>query len=146
MPVVAINDETSEAKREQRSERFKAVLRRHGIAEHGAQTAIAKAVGVSDATVAAWMRGSMPRDPDVLFRFCDVYDVDPYWWTSGQSRPRDSIDSEKLVRSFITVNEYKEAHNLILTTEQTALLTANVYDDPAGAQSYLEKMAPFFAS
>jgi transcriptional regulator with XRE-family HTH domain len=146
MPVVAINDETSEAKREQRSERFKAVLRRHGIAEHGAQTAIAKAVGVSDATVAAWMRGSMPRDPDVLFRFCDVYDVDPYWWTSGQSRPRDSIDSEKLVRSFITVNEYKEAQNLILTTEQTALLTANVYDDPAGAQSYLEKMAPFFAS
>ena len=146
MPVVAINDETSEAKREQRSERFKAVLRRHGIAEHGAQTAIAKAVGVSDATVAAWMRGSMPRDPDVLFRFCDVYDVDPYWWTSGQSRPRDSIDSEKLVRSFMTVNQYKEAHNLILTIEQTALLTANVYDDPAGAQSYLEKMAPFFAS
>lgn len=146
MPVVAIDDETSEIKREQRSERFKAVLRRHGIAEHGAQTAIAKAVGVSDATVAAWMRGSMPRDPEVLFRFCDVYDVDPYWWTSGQSRPRDSIDSEKLVRSFITVNEYKEAHNLSLTAEQTALLTANVYDDPAGAQSYLEKMAPFFAS
>jgi transcriptional regulator with XRE-family HTH domain len=146
MPVVAISDETSEAKREQRSERFKAVLRRHGIAEHGAQTAIAKAVGVSDATVAAWMRGSMPRDPEVLFRFCDVYDVDPYWWTSGQSRPRDSIDSEKLVRSFMTVNQYKEAHNLILTAEQTALLTANVYDDPAGAQSYLEKMAPFFAS
>jgi len=146
MPVVAINDETSEVKREQRSERFKAVLRRHGIAEHGAQTAIAKAVGVSDATVAAWMRGSMPRDPDVLFRFCDVYDVDPYWWTSGQSRPRDSIDAEKLVRSFITVNEYKEAHNLNLTAEQAALLTANVYDDPAGAQSYLEKKAPFFAS
>lgn len=146
MPVVAIDDETSQIKREQRSERFKAVLRRHGIAEHGAQTAIAKAVGVSDATVAAWMRGSMPRDPEVLFRFCDVYDVDPYWWTSGQSRPRDSIDSEKLVRSFITVNEYKEAHNLSLTAEQTALLTANVYDDPAGAQSYLEKMAPFFAS
>ena len=146
MPVVALDDESSEIKREQRSERFRAVLKRHGIAEHGAQTAIAKVVGVSDATVAAWMRGSMPRDPEVLFRFCDCYDVDPYWWTNGQSRPRDSIDAEKLVRSFITVNEYKEAHNLNLTAEQTALLTANVYDDPAGAQSYLEKMAPFFAS
>jgi len=144
MPVVAINDEASEVKREQRSERFRAVLKRHGIAEHGAQTAIAKEVGVSDATVAAWMRGSMPRDPEVLFRFCDCYDVDPYWWTSGQSRPRDSIDQEKLVRSAHTVCAFVEAHNLDVSIEQSALLTAKVYDDPANAQSYLESMAPFF--
>lgn len=146
MPVVAMEDEPSNMKREQRSERFRAVLRRHGIAEHGAQTAIAKEVGVSDATVAAWMRGSMPRDPEVLFRFCDVYDVDPYWWTSGQSRPRDSIDTEKLVRSFKTVHEYCEANGLEVSEEQMALLTAKVYDNPAGAQAYLEQMAPFFAS
>lgn len=145
MPVVAINDEASEIKREQRSERFRAVLKRHGIAEHGAQTAIAKEVGVSDATVAAWMRGSMPRDPEVLFRFCDCYDVDPYWWTSGQSRPRDSIDTEKLVRSCKTVYEYCEANGLKVSQEQMALLCAKVYDDPAGAQAYLEQMAPFFA-
>jgi len=146
MPVVAMKDEASEIKREQRSERFRAVLKRHGIAEHGAQTAIAKEVGVSDATVAAWMRGSMPRDPEVLFRFCDIYDVDPYWWVSGQSRPRDSIDSEKLVRSFKTVHEYRDANGLKLSVEQTALLCAGVYDDPANAQGYLERMAPFFAS
>jgi len=145
MPVVAIDDESSEIKREQRSQRFKAVLKRHGIAEHGAQTSIAKAVGVSDATVAAWMRGSMPRDPDVLFRFCDVYDVDPYWWVSGQSRPRDSIDSEKLVRSFSTVREWKAANSLTLSNEQEALCAAKVYDDPAGAEAYLEQMAPFFS-
>ena len=34
MPVVAISDEASEVKREQRSDRFRAVLKRHGIAEH----------------------------------------------------------------------------------------------------------------
>lgn len=145
MPVVSMNDEASEVKRKQRSERFKAVLKRHGIAEHGAQTAIAKEVGVSDATVAAWMRGSMPRDPEVLFRFCDCYDVDPYWWTSGQSRPRDGIDAEKLVRSFKMVHEYRDANSLTLSVEQIALLCGNVYDDPAGAQAYLEQMAPFFA-
>ena len=147
MPVVAMNDETSEIKREQRSERFKAVLKRHGIAEHGAQTAIAKEVGrIRCETVAAWMRGSMPRDPEVLFRFCDVYDVDPYWWTSGQSRPRDSIDQEKLVRSCKTVHEYCESNGLKVSQEQTALLCAKVYDDLAGAHAYLEQMAPFFAS
>jgi len=146
MPVVAIDDESSEIKREQRSERFKAVLKRHGIAEHGAQTAIAKEVGVSDATVAAWMRGSMPRDPEVLFRFCDIYDVDPYWWTSGQSRPRDSIDQEKLVRAFKVVHEYCKSNGLKVSQEQMALLCAKVYDDPAGALTYLEQMAPFFAS
>ena len=144
MPVVAINDDASEVKREQRSERFKAVLKRHGIAEHGAQTAIAKEVGVSDATVAAWMRGSMPRDPEVLFRFCDCYDVDPYWWTNGQSRPRDSIDTEKLVRSTHTVDAFIIAHDLVVSLEQNALLIAKCYDDPAGAQSYLESMAPYF--
>lgn len=146
MSVVPIKEETSEVKRSQRSDRFKAILRRHGIAEHGAQTAIAKSVGVSDATVAAWMRGSMPRDPEVLFRFCDVYDVDPYWWTSGQSRPRDSIDAEKLVRAFKVVHDYCEANGLKVSQEQMALLCAKVYDDPAGAQAYLEQMAPFFAS
>ena len=146
MPVVAMNDEASEIKREQRSERFRAVLKRHGIAEHGAQTAIAKEVGVSDATVAAWMRGSMPRDPEVLFRFCDVYDVDPYWWVSGQPRPRDSVDAEKFVRALSTVREWKTANQLTLTNEQEALCAAKVYDDPAGAETYQEQMAPFFTT
>lgn len=146
MPVVATDDEASEIKREQRSERFRAVLKRHGIAEHGAQTAIAKEVGVSDATVAAWMRGSLPRDPEVLFRFCDVYDVDQYWWVSGKSRPRDGIDTEKLVRSFSTVRQWKTKNQLTLTNEQEALCTAKVYDDPAQAEAYLEQMAPFFTS
>ena len=146
MPVVAVSNADSEGKRTQRSARFRAVLKRHGIAEHGAQTAIAKEGGVADATVAAWMRGSMPRDPEVLHRFCDVYDVDPYWWVSGQPRPRDSIDSEKLVRSFKTVCEYRDANHLNLSVEQTALLCAKVYDEPANAQSYLESMAPFFSA
>lgn len=145
MPVVALDDESSEIKRNQRSQRFKSVLKRHGIPEHGAQTAIAKSVGVSDATVAAWMRGSMPRDPEVLIRFCDVYDVDLYWWTNGQQRPRDSIDSEKLVRSFKKVSEYRDTRDLNLSQEQIALLCAKVYDDPAGSESYLEQMAPFFS-
>mgnify|MGYP001435608145 CR=1 FL=1 len=146
MAIVVMNDDASEIKREQKSQRFRAVLKRHGIAEHGAQTAIAREVGVSDATVAAWMRGSMPRDPEVLFRFCDIYDVDPYWWTTGQSRPRDSIDTEKLVRAFKSFYDWREANGLKLTVEQGALVVAKIYDDPAAARKYLEEMAPFFPS
>lgn len=145
MPVVAMNDEDSAVKREQRSNRFRAVLRRHGIAEHGSATAIAKVVGVSDATVSAWIRGSMPRDPEVLFKFCDEYDVDPYWWVNGQSRPRDSIDAEKHVRAFKEVSELKRQKSLSLTEEQEALLISKCYDDPANSKAYLESMVPFFS-
>lgn len=146
MPVVTDESEASEIKREQRSERFKAVLKKNGIAEHGAQTAIAKEVGVSDATVAAWMRGSMPRDPEVLFRFCDHYDVDPYWWTSGIARPRDKIDASKLIASAHKVERCVTGYELEVSPEQKQLLVAGVYDDPATADKYLEEKIPFFLS
>lgn len=137
-------DHLSVAKKEQRADRFAAILKRHGIPTHGAATQIAKEIGVSDATVSAWMRGSMPRDPDVFFAFCDRYDVDPHWWTNGQARPRDSLDLERFVRASVLVEGWMASVGATVTTEQKALLIAKVYDDPAGADAYLESMAPFF--
>ena len=142
--VPSLKNEVPSLKKEQRAERFSAILKRHSIPTHGAATQIAKEIGVSDATVSAWMRGSMPRDPDVFFAFCDRFDIDPYWWTNGQARPRDSLDSEKLVRAFLLVENWAIKNQITVTVEQKALLVAKCYDDPSGADVYLESMAPFF--
>lgn len=131
-------------KKPQRAERFAAILKRHSMALHGAATSIANRIGVSDATVSAWMRGSLPRDPDVLIDFCDEFDVDLYWWVKGVARPRAGVDPEKLVRAFQHLTHYTDKNNLELTTEQTGLFLANIYDDPAAADEYLETMAPYF--
>jgi len=137
-------DHASAAKKEQRADRFAAILKRHSIPTHGAATQIAKEIGVSDATVSAWMRGSMPRDPDVFFAFCDRYDVDPHWWTNGLARPRDSLDLERFVRAFTLVEDWISKAGVTVTAEQKALLIAKTYDDPTNAADYLESMAPFF--
>ena len=73
------------------------------------------------------MKGSLPRDPVNLIRFCDEYDVDIYWWVNGEIRPRMSLDVEKLVRAGRKVDLFAEEHDLTLTNEQRTLLMGNVY-------------------
>lgn len=123
-----------------RSQRFMSILKRHQIPKHGAQTIMAKEVGVSDATIAAWMRGSLPRDPVVLITFCDIYDVDLYWWVNGTSRPMDGVSSEKLVRATQTVRKWTDMNNIDLDEDKRMVLVSKVYNDPARAQEYLESM------
>jgi len=135
-------DEAHEKKK--RAERFLQVLERHQIPLHGAQTRLAKQVGVSEATIAAWMKGSLPRDPVNLIKFCDEYDVDIYWWVNGESRPRMSLDIEKLVRAGRKVDVFAEDHELTLTNEQRTLLMGNVYKNPKEAEDTLATMARFF--
>lgn len=144
VPIDDVADQESIIKREQRGERFHAILKRHQIPTHGAQTIVAKAVGVSEATVAAWMRGSLPRDPEVLIRFTDVYDVDLYWWVNGVSRPRDGIDGEKLVRLAAWLRDYIDSRGLVVSHEQRGLILAKIYDDPSKADELLDQMAPLF--
>lgn len=123
-----------------RSERFMSILKRHQIPKHGAQTIMAKEVGVSDATIAAWMRGSLPRDPVVLITFCDIYDVDLYWWVNGSPRPMDGASSERLVRANQTVRKWTDMHSIDLEDDKRMVLITKVYNDPALAQEYLESM------
>lgn len=133
-------DDEGTAVRLARSERFMSILKRHQIPKHGAQTIMAKETGVSDATIAAWMRGSLPRDPVVLITFCDIYDVDLYWWVNGSPRPMDGISSEKLVRADQTVRKWTDMHGINIEDGRRMVLVAKVYNDPAMAQEYLASM------
>ena len=138
-------DTESDAVKAIRSERFMSILKKHQIPKHGAQTIMAKEIGVSDATIAAWMRGSLPRDPVVLIRFCDTYDVDVYWWVNGTKRPIEGVAVDKLVRSFQTVSKYFADRSIEVSDEQRMALCANIYNKPIKAREYLEKMAEVLA-
>jgi len=142
MNVTAVKEnEEGDAVRLARSDRFMSILKRHQIPKHGAQTIMAKEIGVSDATIAAWMRGSLPRDPVVLFHFCDVYDIDPYWWVNGTPRPHNGVSVEKLVRASQMVSRFLSTRNIEVGDEKMMALCAKVYNDPATAEQYLETMA-----
>ena len=144
MPVEIDKSEAGEQKREERRERFSKILRERGIKRHGAQTLIAEQIGVSDATVAAWMRGSMPRDPEVFFKFCDNYDVDPYWWTSGKYRPRHEIDVDLIVESVEYVTQREQARGSKLTSKQRTKIAARAYKDWSNRESIVDDSLDLF--
>jgi|TARA_R100000081_G_C4742995_1_gene130007 transcriptional regulator with XRE-family HTH domain len=144
-PVSGGEENLEEAKaKDLRAQRFLQVLERHMIPIHGAQTKLAKRLGVSEATIAAWMRGSLPRDPVNLIKFCDEYDVDLYWWVNGEARPRMSLDYEKLVRAGKTVDAYIQEHGLSINGEQRSLLMGDVYSNPKDAEQILTSASRWF--
>lgn len=124
-----------------RSERFMAILKRHQIPKHGAQTIMAKVVGVSEATIAAWMRGSLPRDPAILITFCDSYDVDLHWWVTGNARPRADVALDLWMDALDKVNEFFSARGVDVPERQKMAITVQVYNQPANADEYLETMS-----
>lgn len=106
---------------------------------------MAKEIGVSDATIANWMKGTLPRDPIELIKFCDTYDVDVYWWVNGTKRPIEGVAVDKLVRSFQTVSEYVTGRSLKVSDEQRMVLCAYVYNDPSKAKEHFENFAEVLA-
>jgi transcriptional regulator with XRE-family HTH domain len=124
-----------------RSERFMAILKRHQIPKHGAQTVMAKVIGVSEATIAAWMRGSLPRDPATLINFCDHYDVDLYWWVTGNARPRAEIALDLWMDALDKVNTFFGAREIEVPERQKMAITVQVYNHPTNADEYLDTMS-----
>ena len=129
-------------KRAGRAERFASVLKKQQIPTHGAQKIVSEKIDVSDATVAAWMRGSLPRNPEVLIRFCDAYSVDLYWWVNGEARPQHKVVPQKYLDAIKYVDDYFVSHSIEITERQRHMIAAEVYNDPAVADKYLETLAP----
>jgi len=127
-----------------RAERFSNILLRHKLPRHGAASIIAERLGITPATVSAWTRGSMPRDPVLLFLFCDTFDVCPYYWTNGVARPADKIDAGRLIKAdkdlALAVTQFKTEVN----PRQRLVLLADIYNDRCRGLERLEQLANFF--
>lgn len=60
----------------------------------GRASAIANAIGVSHAVATGWLNGSLPRDIETAFAFCDNYGIDLREWATGSRK--DASGSKQL--------------------------------------------------
>ena len=127
----------------QRAARFASYLVRHNLPAHGAASLIAKKLSITPATVSAWIKGSLPRDPVVLFQFCDQFDVCPYHWVSGVARPRAGVDATLLIAAEAELARGVEGYGVKLNARQSLVLLAGVYNDPKKGMERLEQLAQF---
>ena len=125
----------------QRADRFSSFLLRHNLPKHGAASMIANKLGITPATVSAWIRGSMPRDPVVLFQFCDAFDICPYYWTTGIGRPRGGMDANRLIAADRELSDAIDKEAVILSVRQRLVLLADVYNDSQRGIERLTQLA-----
>jgi len=138
-----IEKETPED-RNARANRFRDFLKRLRMPEYGAPTKIAKEIGVTPATVSGWLTGGCPRDPKILIKFCDTYDVDLYYWVNGEARPVHKLDAERLLAATERVNAVTQKKDLEYSVSQFVQILTAVYNDPIEGDKFLERMTPFF--
>ena len=67
----------------ERAEWLSKHLDRCGIPMYGRASRISKEVGCANAVATGWIRGSLPRDLVLGFKFADLYGFDVREWTFG---------------------------------------------------------------
>jgi len=78
-------------------------LQEQGFPKYGRATQISQTLKAGMSPVQGWMRGSLPRDMELAYRFCKEYSIDFYEWVS--LKPSVSQDSgENLEREKIVVD------------------------------------------
>jgi len=94
-------------------------LDKRGIAGWGRASHIKNKVGCSNASAAAWLEGSLPKNLDMAIKFCDVFDIDLYQWVNGESRGLN-ITQQRLTELLVLAKVFEDKHNVDLTAKQLA--------------------------
>lgn len=61
--------------------------------EFGRASKIANTIDVSHAVAVGWLKGSLPRDIETAFKFCDTFGIDLREWATGERK--NVVSSEK---------------------------------------------------
>jgi hypothetical protein len=77
-----VNTPATESKKKCRSVWLDKVLTAKGYNNYGRATEISKRLHCGMSSVQGWMRGSLPRDMELAYRFCETYGVDMVEWVS----------------------------------------------------------------
>ena len=97
----------------------------------GRASAIASAIGVSHAVATGWLNGSLPRDIETAFAFCDMYGIDLREWSTGNQK--DASGSQQLRERFekivILAREFERSLGFQLEDEQFVLAMSLVEDE-----------------
>lgn len=115
--------------------RLEEELKRNHVGFHN-KAAIAKEMGCSPTTIFRWLSGSLPKDPALMFEFCERYGVDMSYWTAGKrSTGIAPLDNEQLIQAIRTVEAFTAATGEAVTDNQKAKLIALMYTDEVSATS-----------
>lgn len=101
--------------KEDRAKWLSKTLDARGIPEYGRASRISKDIGCANAVATGWIRGTLPRDVVLGFKFCDFYNIDFREWTFGIP---SVVVSEEWLRAIAMAREFEEAYDRTLTTDQ----------------------------
>jgi len=113
-----------------------------GVSTHGKATAISMSCGVSKATAAGWLKGSLPRDCTNLIDFSDKYDLNIYEWITGTPR-KESMNMDKLQKCIQVILKFQESENIDLSASQISKLSCMLYADESKAKYLLDNIKMF---
>ena len=118
-----------------------AELTRRGIPEVGRQVHLTKYAGVSKPTAQAILRGSLPRDMRVAYRFVWCYKIEMLEWISGRKESKETRDMAiSVVRAFERERQGGEP----LTDKEFCHLVALEMQDPNRLRRFMEEQAQLF--
>ena len=87
------------------------VLSRHGVADYGRASAIAKKLTVSNAVVQGWLGGSLSKDLEVALRFATEYGFTIEEWVTLEAKPPVSDDSWK--EHVLKAKQFEDDHGAL---------------------------------
>ena len=114
-------------KKQRRSEIFNEALDAAGIPVWGRAASIVKQIGCTPASAQAWVKGSLPSEPEKLIAMCDAYDIDLYLWVQFKSRKKTEPIGDVL-EAVVYVKDFETKSNLTLDPEQFAHLCGAYMD------------------
>ena len=118
-------------------------LDKKGIAGWGRASHIKNKVGCSNASAAAWLEGSLPKNLDMAIKFCDVFDIDLYQWANGESRGLNITESQ-LTSLLLRCKKFEDQYGIDLSAKQLAALVLMGFTDADNMDLFMSNLHKFF--
>ena len=120
-------------------------LDKKGISGWGRASHIKNKVGCSNASAAAWLEGSLPKNLDKAIKFCDVFDIDLYQWVNGKSRGLN-ISEQRLTELLVLAKVFEDQHNVDLTAKQLSGLVIMGLQNTQEMKGFLDNLKNFLGA
>ena len=118
-------------------------LDKKGIAGWGRASHIKNKIGCSNASAAAWLEGSLPKNLDMAIKFCDVFDIDLYQWVNGESRGLN-ITEEQLTSLLLRCKKFEDRYGIDLSAKQLSALVLMGFTDADNMDLFMSNLHKFF--
>ena len=124
---------------EERAVIFNSILDKAGLQAWGRGTRLSETCGVSPATAAGWLAGSLPRDSIALLLCADKFDFDVYLWVSGVSRGK-GVNIPKLQGAITRLRQHEQDNDQTLEPQAFSTVCVMLYEDEEKAEFLLKNM------